>query len=492
MVYSGDIDSQPSNNYGYDASGNLIKDSTEGIATGAIKWTVYGKVYEVTEKDSTRLTYYYDAVGNRVKKEKYGYSGGSYNLSKTTWYVYDASGTVLGVYEKNYSGDTAVVLREMPLYGSSRIGMLLPNVKRYSTTPDTVGIFSRYVDRRVYELSDHLGNVRAIVGDVKLPVSGLYKADLKGYSNYYPFGMLQPDRHWSSDSYRYGYNGKEKDDEIKGKGTSYDYGARMYDPRVGRWMSRDPLFAIEPGWTPYRAFFDNPLIYIDSDGERERRALKWAVDNLRGIPSYGSADKFVLTKVPNNIVCNEVVFWSYRNIMGDPYGQAKFERQRGDLYNWFNKGKDGTANLSIRRRLIHGTGKQKDNFTSEDLLKAEMGDVLFMGNDGNPWKSNEGHVVLVHSVQQNEDGSVSYIVFGAYARNEAPVWLDFNANGQPEDTEAVRVAGWEMMTFIPTGDKDEQGRTQWRVPGHNNYRLLGIGQVIQPNDDADKIEDASN
>lgn len=112
-------------------------------------------------------------------------------------------------------------------------------VKRYGATPDTVGLFSRCVDRRVYELLYHLGNVRAIVGDVKLPVSGSYKADLKGYNNYYPFGMLQPERNWSSKSYRYGYHGKEMDNEQKGQGTSYDYGARMYDPRVGRWMSRD-------------------------------------------------------------------------------------------------------------------------------------------------------------------------------------------------------------------------------------------------------------
>ncbi len=266
-LYAGDIDTQLSSNYGYDESGNLIRDAAEGIATGAIKWMVYGKVYEVTEQDSTRMKYYYDAAGNRVKKEKHNYSGGSYTLSKTTWYVYDAGGTVLGVYEKNYSGDTAVVLWEMPLYGSSRIGMLLPNVKRYSTTPDTVGIFSRYVDRRVYELSDHLGNVRAIVGDVKLPVSGSYKADLKGYSNYYPFGMLQPDRYWSSDSYRYGYNGKEMDDEIKGKGTSYDYGARMYDPRVGRWMSRDPLEEKYVGLSPYNFALNTPIQATDPDGK---------------------------------------------------------------------------------------------------------------------------------------------------------------------------------------------------------------------------------
>ena len=53
--------------------------------------------------------------------------------------------------------------------------------------------------------------------------------------------MLVPRRH-SNDDYRYGFNGKESDNELKGKGNSYDFGARMYDPRTGRWFARDDLF----------------------------------------------------------------------------------------------------------------------------------------------------------------------------------------------------------------------------------------------------------
>jgi hypothetical protein len=63
---------------------------------------------------------------------------------------------------------------------------------------------------------------------------------LRAVNEYYPFGMLQPDHIWSSENYRYGFNGKEKDDEVReasvaeGLGNSYYFGARMYDPRVGR------------------------------------------------------------------------------------------------------------------------------------------------------------------------------------------------------------------------------------------------------------------
>jgi RHS repeat-associated protein len=79
--------------------------------------------------------------------------------------------------------------------------------------------------------------------------------------------MLVPNRHGSSDSYRYGFNGKEKDDEIKGEGNSIDFGARIYDPRIGRWLSPDPKESKYPSMSPYIAFNNNPLIYDDPTGE---------------------------------------------------------------------------------------------------------------------------------------------------------------------------------------------------------------------------------
>ncbi|MHA7843645.1 MAG: RHS repeat domain-containing protein [Winogradskyella sp.] len=87
--------------------------------------------------------------------------------------------------------------------------------------------------------------------------------------DYYPFGSLLPKRHGSTDTYRYGFNGKEKDDEVKGEGNSYDFGARMYDPRIGRWFKTDPEFFKQPGKSSYKSFNNNPLLYIDPDGNTE-------------------------------------------------------------------------------------------------------------------------------------------------------------------------------------------------------------------------------
>jgi RHS repeat-associated protein len=71
--------------------------------------------------------------------------------------------------------------------------------------------------------------------------------------------MLVPNRHGSSNSYRYGFQGQEKDDEIKGEGNSLNYTFRMHDPRVGRFLSLDPLSSSYPHNSPY-AFSENRVI----------------------------------------------------------------------------------------------------------------------------------------------------------------------------------------------------------------------------------------
>ena len=78
--------------------------------------------------------------------------------------------------------------------------------------------------------------------------------------DYYPFGMLLPNRHESTNAYRYGFQGQEKDDEIKGEGNSLNYKYRMHDPRIGRFFAVDPLTAEYPQWSPY-SFSGNQVIH---------------------------------------------------------------------------------------------------------------------------------------------------------------------------------------------------------------------------------------
>jgi len=81
--------------------------------------------------------------------------------------------------------------------------------------------------------------------------------------------MLVPNRHEASESYRYGFNGMEKDDELKGEGNGIDYDKRFFDPRVGRFLSIDPLEKEFPWYTPYQFAGNTPIQAIDLDGAEE-------------------------------------------------------------------------------------------------------------------------------------------------------------------------------------------------------------------------------
>ena len=89
-----------------------------------------------------------------------------------------------------------------------------------------------------------------------------------------PFGMLIEERSYTATAkgYRFGFNGMEKDNEVQGDGNSLDFGARIYDSRLGRWMSVDPLQIDYPKLSPYNFAGNNPIIYIDPDGKK----ISWA------------------------------------------------------------------------------------------------------------------------------------------------------------------------------------------------------------------------
>ena len=92
---------------------------------------------------------------------------------------------------------------------------------------------------------------------------------LKPHKGYNPFGSLMPGRHAPGDlnGYRYGFNGKEMDNEIKSiTGSSYDYGMRFYDSRVGRPFTVDPIAGQFPELSPYQFFSNSPIVNVDLDG----------------------------------------------------------------------------------------------------------------------------------------------------------------------------------------------------------------------------------
>ncbi|MEO6998851.1 MAG: RHS repeat-associated core domain-containing protein [Terracoccus sp.] len=106
----------------------------------------------------------------------------------------------------------------------------------------------------------------AVIDPVNPPAGSYYKADVITAQDYYPFGKLMPGRNYSiaNTNYRYGFNGKENDKDIEN--GAQDYGMRIYDGRLGRFFSVDPLTKKYPELTPYQFSSNRVIDGIDLDG----------------------------------------------------------------------------------------------------------------------------------------------------------------------------------------------------------------------------------
>ncbi|MES1222568.1 MAG: hypothetical protein ABUT20_44145, partial [Bacteroidota bacterium] len=166
-----DIDNQANNNYTYDGIGNLVKDNAEGITK--IGWTVYGKIRSIDKSDGTSIIYDYDAGGNRIQKQVI-----SGRTKTITYYIRDAQGNSIAVY--GWQGSSTAIpaaaavgngvagqtWNEQHLYGSSRLGMCKPNITVPATLNTTTGAIQ--VGSKFFELTNHLGNVLALISEKKI------------------------------------------------------------------------------------------------------------------------------------------------------------------------------------------------------------------------------------------------------------------------------------------------------------------------------------
>lgn len=155
-------------------------------------------------------------------------------------------------------------LAERYIYGSSRLGVYEKQVDMLTTIlPDET--LHVAIANRNYEASNHLGNVLTHFRDVLLPIETndgdevtAYRVPYFSTMDYSAFGV-QLDGRTQGDQGRFGFQGQESDNEIKGEGNSVNYKYRMHDPRVGRFFAVDPLAPKYPQWTPYQ-FSGNVVI----------------------------------------------------------------------------------------------------------------------------------------------------------------------------------------------------------------------------------------
>jgi RHS repeat-associated protein len=163
---------------------------------------------------------------------------------------------------------------ERHIYSSSRLGTDVTTHEFFTTTYTVSSEANRELGQKHYEISNYLGNVLSVITDQKLPVEVdslivSYSAVVVTATDYSPFGVGLYGRSWSGE-YRYGFNGKEVDSEGMGGGSStYDYGFRIYNAQLGKFLSVDPLTKDYPWYTPYQFAGNRPIWAIDLDGLEE-------------------------------------------------------------------------------------------------------------------------------------------------------------------------------------------------------------------------------
>ncbi|MFI5136682.1 MAG: YCF48-related protein [Sphingobacteriales bacterium] len=264
------------NNYSYDGFGQMKKDSAEQIKS--ITWTVFNKVRKVTRYSGSsrkNLLFDYDAFGNRIAKHVLDNNDVE---EKTVYYIRDAQGNVMSIYEKMFNSGHSVASYkqiEKDIYGNIRGGLETGVTELIAPIPVDTSMFTRTLGNKSYEMCNRLGNIITVISDKKSPhddnndgAVDRYSSDIISANDYTAFGVEMYGRKFNSSLYRYGFNGKEKDNEVyNGDGTEYDFGERIYNPRLGRFLSIDP-YAFKYHWSsPYSYAINSPVKFIDKQGE---------------------------------------------------------------------------------------------------------------------------------------------------------------------------------------------------------------------------------
>ena len=246
--------------YGYDDYGNLVSDPYKEITD--ISYNHLNLPVKITFGSGGKIEYFYacppywwDATGVKLKKK-----------------VTDGTTITTTDYMDGFQ------------YTNGKLDFF-PHAEGYvKAIPSGLGGNTTYAFNYVFSYTDHLRNIR--VKYAQNPANG-NQIEILEEDHYYPYGLkhngyntghliltksvdpgpsivLTPVNPFLGDTYKYKFGGKEHQDEF---GLDlYDFGARNYDPALGRWMNIDPLAEMMRRHSPYNYAFDNPVYFIDPDG----------------------------------------------------------------------------------------------------------------------------------------------------------------------------------------------------------------------------------
>jgi RHS repeat-associated protein len=276
--------------FSYDDNGNRTQ-KAKGNDTWDYNYDYANRLTKVEENDSTIGEYVYDGDGKRLQKTE---------NSITTTYIHSS---INPMYEENSTGSACYV------YGPTGLITKRTTINQHSHT--------------YFYHKDHLGSTRSMTDSSKNIIAA---------STYHPFGETEVEE----GSEQYLFNGKEKDST-----GLYYYGARYYDPEIGRFMTRDLIRRVLGNsqiLNRYIYCLNNPIKYIDPDGLIEKNH---AIDGNVGTgfkppkPQPPAEPKLISSGNPGkDVELNEEILKNYNKEM------EKYER---DLAIWLEFYGTGTV-----------------------------------------------------------------------------------------------------------------------------------------------------
>ncbi|MEI2673487.1 MAG: RHS repeat-associated core domain-containing protein [Chitinophagaceae bacterium] len=176
-----------------------------------------------------------------------------------------------------------------------------------------------------------------------------------------PFGMLLEGRNWEGGSeYRYGFNGKESENEMLGKQNSIDFGARIYNNRLGRWFNVDNLTAKYPLLSPYIFTADCPVLFIDIDGN------DWFLNHTTGEVIFIKDEATLTQEVLNNLHINHIDPNKFEKLGPDNMFGEKFQ-----VFEGMDILKDDFSEFELENKFDRALFEQYGYYYAEEVIIEE-------------------------------------------------------------------------------------------------------------------------
>jgi RHS repeat-associated protein len=320
--------------------------------------------------------------------------------------------------------------------------MIIFSVLKIQIMHTTSATYGTEQDRVIFgEKPDHLGNVRAVVSDVRKPVATTgsiddwtWQADVTDYFSYFPYGMQEPGRQKQLNTvddggYRFGFNSMEKDDEFTGvTGSHLNFGERIYDSRIGKFLSIDKFIKDFPSYSAYLFAGNSPIKYIDFNGNFQFKIDEYAdLDEEQKL----KLEKFktVVNKIQDFVNEHPEIYGYISNVTGLDIEQVKKD---------FTPGEGPTIEVGW-----HAETYQTEKSVEAEILQFEYNSAAFL-DDLSGEELKVGALTAMSLIVHE------YAHYGDRKTNDG--WL----TGEDDDPSAKQTSAPGKQKIFPTSPSKER------------------------------------